>query len=54
MDVVDPVSLNEVVLPPENKEKGSEACECWTNFAEANRLEKEVIDRLDKLLLGYL
>lgn len=54
VDVVDPVSLNEVVLPPENKEKGSEAYECWTNFAKANRLEKEVIDRLDKLLLGYL
>lgn len=54
VDVVDPVNLNEVVLPPMDEDLGHEAYECWQKFAEASRVEADVIDRLENAMLSRL
>lgn len=52
IDVVDPANLDEVVLPPVDKELGDEAYKCWEDFALANALEAATVKQLEHAILA--
>jgi hypothetical protein len=51
VDVIDPKRLDEVLLPPPDKERGESALECWRDFAKANVLEAEAVARIEAAVL---
>jgi hypothetical protein len=53
VDVVDPVVLNRVVLPPEDKDRGDEALDCWRSLDEANAIEAEAVSALEDALAEH-
>ena len=52
VDTVYPVDLDDVLLPPIDEVRGNIAYQCWKDFAEANRLEADAIDGLEKAMLS--
>ncbi|WP_339393723.1 hypothetical protein [Brevibacterium metallidurans] len=52
VDAVYPGDLDDVILPPIDEVRGDAAYQCWKDFAEANRLEANAIDRLESSMLA--
>lgn len=52
VDAVYPGDLDDVILPPIDEVLGDAAYQCWKDFAEANRLEANAIDRLESSMLA--
>jgi hypothetical protein len=51
VDVVDPSGLDDVLLPPPDEARGDTALQCWRDFATANALEIEAVQRLETTIL---
>ena len=51
IDVVDPANLNDVVVPPQDDQRGEEAFQCWRDFGSATAAEAEAVAMLEHEVL---
>lgn len=54
VDTVYPDDLDDVILPPVDEVRGDAAYECWSDFAEAGRVESGAIARLEQEMLARI